>query len=273
MLVHGPATVPYWVFLILLAVVAILPFIFDGRSHQAYAYAPADRPLMDWTAVPPPEYRPRIPAPIETMAIVPEVPRTKLAKVAPEVRATPETEVVPEVPAPALVAEVPSWTRANLAPVPATMSDRVRVARRGYHLAAPDQKCLATAIYFEARGEPTRGQAAVAKVILTRAATPGFPDSVCGVVYQNAKRRNACQFSFACDGKADRIVERKAWATAQRIAAEVSKGWWTLADVSDATHYHATYVKPRWASKMKRLASIGRHVFYQEPLSDARARS
>jgi spore germination cell wall hydrolase CwlJ-like protein len=272
-ILHGPATVPYWIFLILLAVVAIAPFIFDGRSHQAYAYAPADRPMLDWTATPPLAYRPRLPYPIETMAIVPEVPAiSKLARVPRETR-LPDAAIVPEVSTPELIAEVPAWTRAGLAPVPASMSDSVRLARRGHRLAAADQKCLATAIYFEARGEPTRGQAAVAKVILTRAATPGFPDTVCGVVYQNAKRRNACQFSFACDGKADRIVERKAWATAQRIAREVSKGWWTLADVRAATHYHADYVKPRWASKMKRLASIGRHVFYQEPLSDARARS
>mgnify|MGYP003576829674 CR=1 FL=1 len=271
MLVHGPATVPYWVFLILLAVVAIAPFIFDGRSHQAYAYAPADRPMPERTTITPP-HGPRISD--ETVASVPDVPSTfKLASVPREARSVPVIEIVPEVPAPALVAEVPAWTRANLAPVPAAMSDRVRRARRGYHLAAADQKCLATAIYFEARGEPTRGQAAVAKVILTRAATPGFPDTVCGVVYQNAKRRNACQFSFACDGKTDRIVERKAWATAQRVAREVTRGWWTLADVGDATHYHATYVKPRWASKMRRLASIGRHIFYQEPLSDKRARS
>jgi hypothetical protein len=262
-LLHGPATVPYWIFVLVVLVVALAPLLVDGRTHQAYAYAPADRPMLDGFT-----------PPSETSLTVPAVPaRSKLARVPLEVRATPRVEIVPEVPAPALVAEVPAWTRANLVPVPATMSDRVRLARRGYHLAAADQKCLATAIYFEARGEPSRGQAAVAKVILTRAATPGFPDSVCGVVYQNAKRRNACQFSFACDGKADRIVERKAWAQAQRIAREVSKGWWALSDVGDATHYHADYVKPRWASKMKRLASIGRHIFYQEPLSDKRARS
>jgi hypothetical protein len=247
-ILHGPATLPYWIFLLALLIVAFAPLLADGRSHQALAYAPADQPAVDWTTDATPPFRPRLPYPIETMAIVPEIS------------------------APVIVPEVPGWARANLAPVPAVMSERVRVARRGYHLAAAEQKCLATAIYFEARGEPTRGQAAVAKVILTRAATPGFPDSVCGVVYQNAKRRNACQFSFACDGKADRVVERKAWATAQRIAREVSKGWWTLADVSDATHYHADYVKPRWASKMRRLASIGRHVFYQERPSNRHQR-
>ena len=61
------------------------------------------------------------------------------------------------------------------------------------------EKCLTNAIYFEARGEPVRGQMAVAQVIMNRVFSGYYPDSVCGVVYQNANRRNRCQFSFACD--------------------------------------------------------------------------
>ena len=69
---------------------------------------------------------------------------------------------------------------------------------------AKEQKCLANAIYFEARGETLRGQAAVAQVVLNRVRNPAYPETICGVVYQNQNLKNRCQFSFACDGKKDR---------------------------------------------------------------------
>ena len=77
------------------------------------------------------------------------------------------------------------------------------------------EKCLATAIYFEARDEPVRAQIAVAQVVLNRAFTPYYPNDVCGVVYQNVHRRLACQFTFACDGKSKAIKEPDAWERAQ----------------------------------------------------------
>ena len=81
------------------------------------------------------------------------------------------------------------------------------------------QKCLAEGIYFEARGEPEAGQAAVAQVILNRVRNPAYPDTICGVVYQNKNWRNRCQFSFACDGRSEVIAERSQWDDARRIAA------------------------------------------------------
>ena len=74
-----------------------------------------------------------------------------------------------------------------------------------------DVRCLARAIYFEARGEPTRGKLAVGRVVLNRVTSKSYPHSVCRVVYQNDHRRNRCQFSFACDGKPDTITDRAAW--------------------------------------------------------------
>lgn len=126
-----------------------------------------------------------------------------------------------------------------------------------------DEKCLATAVYFEARGEPEIGQAAVAQVILNRVESEAYPDTVCDVVYQNMHRRNACQFSFACDGHADRISENKAWKRAKRVASQVVEGRSFPAAVQTATHYHADYVRPYWARKMRKLTAIGRHVFYR----------
>ena len=66
---------------------------------------------------------------------------------------------------------------------------------------ARENRCLAEAIYFEARGESEEGQAAVAQVVLNRVSSGLYPATICGVVYQNRWHYNACQFSFACDGQ------------------------------------------------------------------------
>ncbi|WP_425487171.1 cell wall hydrolase [Nitratireductor arenosus] len=126
-----------------------------------------------------------------------------------------------------------------------------------------EQKCLAVGIYFEARGESLKGQAAVAQVILNRVRNPTYPNSVCGVVYQNDNWRNRCQFSFACDGIRDRIASPDHWRTAQDIAMAVTAGKIFIPEVGSSTHYHATYVAPRWARAMKKMKKIGLHVFYR----------
>jgi spore germination cell wall hydrolase CwlJ-like protein len=128
---------------------------------------------------------------------------------------------------------------------------------------AREKRCLAEAIYFEARSEPEEGQAAVAQVILNRVSSGLYPSSVCGVVYQNRHHYHACQFSFACEGRALRITEMDAWRTAVRIAGEVSGGKTYLADVGSATHYHANYVRPGWARRLVKMDVIGHHIFYR----------
>jgi spore germination cell wall hydrolase CwlJ-like protein len=125
------------------------------------------------------------------------------------------------------------------------------------------QLCLARAIYFEARGESPVGQAAVAQVVLNRVKNPAYPKTICGVVYQNRNWRNRCQFSFACDGKPERIRAQTAWSRAKDLARDVTNGKVWLRAVGDSTHYHATYVSPRWARFMKRTDRIGRHIFYR----------
>lgn len=125
------------------------------------------------------------------------------------------------------------------------------------------RKCLAQAIYFEARSESEAGQAAVAQVVLNRVLSGLYPSSVCGVVFQNRHRYKACQFTFTCEGKSLAIRDHASWATAQRIAREVLEGRTYLAKVGGSTHYHATYVRPRWAKKLKRTDKIGTHVFYK----------
>lgn len=123
--------------------------------------------------------------------------------------------------------------------------------------------CLATAIYFEARGESYRGQAAVAQVVMNRTKDHRYPDTICGVVFQNQHRKNSCQFSFACDGIPEVVNERKPWEQAEDIARQVAGNTLYLTEVGDATHYHATYVRPAWAPRMEKVTQIGLHVFYK----------
>jgi spore germination cell wall hydrolase CwlJ-like protein len=128
---------------------------------------------------------------------------------------------------------------------------------------ARHEKCLADAIYFEARGESVRGQMAVAQVVINRVFSGYYPNNVCGVVYQNAHRRFRCQFTFACDGLPERINEPVAWERAKHIARDALDGNFWLNDVGKATHYHARWVHPWWVHEMRKLDRIGVHTFYR----------
>lgn len=136
--------------------------------------------------------------------------------------------------------------------------------------AQPDAKggeewsCLAKALYFEARGETVKGQFAVAEVILNRVDSNRYPDSVCGVVNQGTGSKNACQFSFACDGRADKISEKDAYAHVAKIAKVMLAGG-PRALTKGATHFHTSQVRPRWAHRFPRTAKIGVHLFYRQP--------
>jgi len=128
---------------------------------------------------------------------------------------------------------------------------------------AKAEKCLANAVYFEARGEPVRGQIAVAQVVMNRVFSPFYPNDVCGVVYQNSHRHLACQFTFACDGIPDVVTEPDAWARAQRIAHDMIDGQLWMPDVAKSTHYHAYWVHPSWVAEMKKMYKLGVHTFYR----------
>jgi spore germination cell wall hydrolase CwlJ-like protein len=125
------------------------------------------------------------------------------------------------------------------------------------------EKCLANAIYFESRGEAVRGQMAVAQVVMNRVFSGFYPNNVCGVVYQNAHRHLACQFTFACDGIPDIVTEPQAWIRATSIARDTLDGKYWLPEVNRATHYHAYWVRPSWIREMKKLYKFGVHTFYR----------
>jgi Cell Wall Hydrolase len=128
---------------------------------------------------------------------------------------------------------------------------------------AKSEKCLAEAIYFEARGEAVRGQIAVAQVVLNRAFSGKYPETVCGVVYQNKHRHLACQFTFACDNNADVVREPDMWDRARKIAKAMLDGQLWLPEVNRSTHYHAYWVRPSWVSEMKKQYKFGVHTFYR----------
>lgn len=128
---------------------------------------------------------------------------------------------------------------------------------------AAEQQCLSSGIYFEARGESVKGQAAVAQVILNRVRNPAYPKTICGVVYQNEDWRNRCQFSFACDDIKDRIRSEDHWKMAREVALAVTAGKIWLPEVGSSTHYHAVYVRPKWARSMEKVGRIGLHIFYR----------
>jgi hypothetical protein len=128
---------------------------------------------------------------------------------------------------------------------------------------AKAEKCLANAVYFESRGEPVKGQIAVAQVVMNRVFSPFYPKTVCGVVYQNAHRHNSCQFTFACDGIPDIVTEPDAWERAKRIARDTLDGKLWMPEVAKSTHYHAFWVHPSWVGEMKKLYSLGVHKFYR----------
>ena len=125
------------------------------------------------------------------------------------------------------------------------------------------EKCLANAVYFESRDEPVRAQIAVAQVVMNRVFSPFYPNDVCGVVYQNANRHLACQFTFACDGIPAVITEPAAWARAQHIAHDVLDGKLWMPEVAKSTHYHDSWAHPNWVGEMKRMDRLGGLVFYR----------
>ena len=124
--------------------------------------------------------------------------------------------------------------------------------------------CLASAVYYEAGNQDTDGERAVAQVVLNRVRHPAFPNSVCGVVYQGSTRPTGCQFTFTCDGSLAREPDADGWRRAWKVAEDALSGN-VYAPVGWATHYHADYVLPTWASSMAKNAVVGAHLFYRWP--------
>jgi spore germination cell wall hydrolase CwlJ-like protein len=122
--------------------------------------------------------------------------------------------------------------------------------------------CLTAAIYYEAATESIEGQRAVAQVVLNRVRHPAWPSTVCGVVFEGARRSTGCQFSFSCDGSLRRAPMAAYWERARTVAQAALNGY-VYTPAGWATHYHADYVVPYWASSLIKSATVGRHIFYR----------
>jgi spore germination cell wall hydrolase CwlJ-like protein len=154
----------------------------------------------------------------------------------------------------------------QVASTPAPLADAMRGRPLEEQVAAyqrtdtdnQEQDCLASAVYFEARGEPLDGQLAVAEVVMNRAASGRYPATLCGVVEQ------PWQFSFVnATGRipaANRASE--AWRRAVAIARIAQDGVRDQLS-SDVLWYHAEYVSPSWGRRLARTAKIGLHIFYR----------
>ena len=125
--------------------------------------------------------------------------------------------------------------------------------------------CMASNIYFEASTQERIGKIGVAQVTMNRVRSPEFPNSVCEVVYQgpkNPKNKKLCQFSWFCDGKPDVIRSKRMWRECVYVAKYVILGG--VPDITlQSTHYHAKYVNPWWAKKMRLTMKLGDHIFYR----------
>ena len=150
----------------------------------------------------------------------------------------------------------------------------------------PEAICMALNIYYESRSDNLAGQYAVADVVLNRVQDSRYPDTICEVIQQGPVKeswktkqdpdlpdweriynpiRHKCQFSWYCDGKSDDPQSETGWAQAQYVAGAIMYSGKYRGMTEGATHYHATYVRPKWRLDrgMNHIGRIGAHIFYK----------
>lgn len=182
-------------------------------------------------------------------------------------RSTGSAQIAPPAPPPLLIrqlapeqalqvnATIPLDTGPNPAALPFTFKGNATARTQAL-------SCLASAIYYEAGSQDDDGERAVAQVVLNRVRHPAFPSSVCSVVYEGSTRPTGCQFTFTCDGSLNRRPDAAGWRRAYTIAEQALDGS-VYGPVGWATHYHADYVVPYWASTLTKNAVVGAHIFYR----------
>lgn len=129
-------------------------------------------------------------------------------------------------------------------------------------------RCLAEALYFEARGETVKGQFAVAEVIRNRVKSSRFPNTYCSVINQGTGKKYQCQFTYTCDGRPEVVSEPAAYARVAKVARATMDG--KAPEITHgATFYHTTAVRPSWARKFTNTARYGVHLFYRRGVRTA----
>lgn len=133
---------------------------------------------------------------------------------------------------------------------------------------ADEVNCMALNLYFEARGQSTKGQIAVGLVTINRVLSKKYPNSICDVVWQQNKNRKGklvAQFSWTLDGLHDNPQESKAWEESKMIAESMlaEGSLFNMGDLTNgSTHYHAFYVTPFWSKHLTQTIVVGDHLFY-----------
>ena len=127
--------------------------------------------------------------------------------------------------------------------------------------------CLSKTIYHEASNQPDRGKIAVAQVVINRVKSNKWPDTVCKVVWQQ-RWSSSCNclvpmFTWTTDNIPNVVKNKKAWEKSVQAAHAVYRNK-AINPVGTATHYHADYVSPYWAKKLKKVTKLGNHIFYSE---------
>lgn len=118
-----------------------------------------------------------------------------------------------------------------------------------------EERCLASAVYFEAKGESLAGQLAVARVVLARANSGRFANTLCGVVFQKG------QFSFVRGASLPPIrTDSMHWRNAVAISNIALDNAWK-SPVEGALFFHARHVSPGW--RLTRIGSVDNHIFYR----------
>jgi len=171
---------------------------------------------------------------------------------------TEQLATVPQVSQPAASADARGTTPQSPAALARTPAEALVMNKL-----LAEHRCLAEAMYYEARGEGTSGQKAIAEVIFHRMRTGNYGHSICAVVYEGASQPG-CQFSFTCNGELAVKKAPEAWMQAQVLAAKILTGEERLGDETlGATNFHAASVDPEWAGELIRTVQIGNHVFYR----------
>jgi Cell Wall Hydrolase len=184
-------------------------------------------------------------------------PHTDRFAASPALRPAVAEAVAPAVTAPAPVAALQPAPAARLPISAAAGNDLVLTQLLAEH------RCLSEVMYYEARGEGTGGEMAIAEVVFHRLRHGKYGHSICSVVYEGAGSPG-CQFSFTCDGELAQHKAYAAWRASQVLAARILTGEVALGDTTgQATHFHAISVQPDWADDMERTVQIGNHVFYK----------
>lgn len=186
----------------------------------------------------------------------PTIAQARLQAKAAEMSATQiRTDIAPES-AVAINAAIPVVEGANPPAPPFSLANASAADR------ARSLECLTVAIYYESATEPTDGQRAVAQVILNRVRHPAYPNTVCGVVFEGARRASGCQFSFTCGGALRRAPMPVYWERSRAVAQAALNGY-VYAPAGLALNYHANYVVPNWSATLVKSHVVGLHIFYR----------